>query len=92
MRQTIDLRLSRLMPVSLEQARAAKTSARTLFAGRNDVVGIGIGKSGDDYVVRVNVLSSAKRRGAIPRNIEGVRIVLVQVGPARKLATRPTMA
>ena len=44
------------MPVTLEQARAAKESAKGLLAALPGVVGVGITKIGEDYALKVNLL------------------------------------
>ena len=43
------------MPITLEQARAAKESAKVLLAALPGVVGVGITKVGEDYALKVNL-------------------------------------
>jgi hypothetical protein len=40
------------MPITLEQARAAKESAKPVLAALPGVVGVGITKVGEDYALR----------------------------------------
>ena len=48
------------MPISIEEARAAKEAAKTELAGVPGVVGIGLTKLGDDYALKI------KLRAALP--------------------------
>ena len=43
------------MAITLEQARAAKESAKALLAALPGVVGVGITKIGEDYALKVNL-------------------------------------
>ena len=71
------------MPVSLEQARAAKQSAKALLAALPGLVGVGITKIGEDYALKVNLreplpadVSAPERIGNVPVRVEVVgRIV-----------------
>jgi hypothetical protein len=71
------------MPISLEQARAAKKSAKALLAALPGVVGVGITKVGEDYALKVNLrerlpqgVSAPERIGDVPVRVEIVgRIV-----------------
>jgi hypothetical protein len=67
------------MPISLEQARAAKKSAKALLAALPGVVGVGITKVGDDYALKVNLreqlpegVSAPERIGDVPVRVEVV--------------------
>jgi hypothetical protein len=67
------------MPISLEQARAAKESAKVLLAALPGVVGVGITKVGEDYALKVNLraplpagMSAPERIGDVPVKIEVV--------------------
>ena len=67
------------MPISLEQARAAKESAKVLLAALPGVVGVGITKAGKDYALKVNLreplpagVSAPERIGDVPVKVEVV--------------------
>lgn len=67
------------MPISLEQARAAKESAKVLLAALPGVVGVGITKVGEDYALKVNLraplpagMSAPERIGDVPVKVEVV--------------------
>ena len=67
------------MAITLEQARAAKESAKSLLAGLPGVVGVGITKIGEDYALKVNLdaplpasVSAPERIGEVPVRIEVV--------------------
>lgn len=67
------------MPISLEQARAAKESAKVLLTALPGVVGIGITKVGEDYALKVNLraplpagVSAPERIGDVPVKVEVV--------------------
>lgn len=85
------------MGASIEQARAAKSLLRANFDGEQDVLGIGLGRGDDGYMVRVNVRRSGV---AVPESVDGVTVVTRVVAPAspqpaasrRRPATRPSAA
>ena len=67
------------MPITLEQARAAKESAKALLAALPGVVGVGITKVGEDYALKVNLreplpagVSAPERIGDVPVSVEVV--------------------
>jgi hypothetical protein len=67
------------MPISLEQARAAKESAKVLLTALPGVVGVGITKVGKDYALKVNLreplpagVSAPERIGDVPVKVEVV--------------------
>jgi len=67
------------MPISLEQARAAKESAKALLAALPGVVGVGITKVGEDYALKVNLreplppgVRAPERIGDVPVRVEVV--------------------
>ena len=67
------------MPISLEQARAAKESAKVLLTALPGVVGVGITKVGEDYALKVNLraplpagVSAPERIGDVPVKVEVV--------------------
>lgn len=67
------------MPISLEQARAAKETAKELLAALPGVVGVGITKVGEDYVLKVNLREplppgvwAPERIGDVPVRVEVV--------------------
>jgi hypothetical protein len=72
------------MAVTLEQARSAKESARTLLAALPGVVGIGITKIGDDYALKVNLDAELPKGVSAPDRIGDVRICVEVVGRITK--------
>jgi hypothetical protein len=67
------------MTITLEQARAAKESAKALLAALPGVVGVGITKIGGDYALKVNLdaqlpkgVSAPERIGDVPVRVEVV--------------------
>jgi hypothetical protein len=68
------------MPVSLEQARAAKESAKALLADLPGVVGVGITKIGEDYALKVNLREPLPAHVSAPTRIGNVRVRVEIVG------------
>jgi hypothetical protein len=75
------------MSVSIQEARIAKVKVKDLLARRVNLqrvlAGIGIGRVGDDYAVRINV-SELVPDGDIPHSVDGVPVELVNVGTIQK--------
>jgi hypothetical protein len=69
---------------SLERARAAKQHALELFSQLGDVVGIGLTRIGEEYGLKVNLRSARTSLGALPSEVDGVRVTVEVVGPIRK--------
>ena len=72
------------MPISLEQARAAKESAKTLLADLPGVVGLGITKVGEDYALKVNLRAPLPAGVAMPEHIGDVPVRVEVVGRITK--------
>jgi hypothetical protein len=72
------------MTISIDQARQAKEIAKTELARLPGVVGIGIGKVGVDYAVKVNLREALPADVGVPDRIAGVRVVVEVVGEIRK--------
>lgn len=72
------------MAISLEQARAAKDTAKAALAHVPGVVGVGITKVGDDYALKVNLREALPKDTSVPGSIAGVPVTLEVVGPIRK--------
>jgi len=68
------------MPISLEQARAAKESAKVLLAALPGVVGVGITKVGEDYALKVNLREPLPAGVSAPERIGDVPVKLEVVG------------
>ena len=68
------------MPISLEQARAAKESAKVLLAALPGVVGVGITKVGEDYALKVNLRAPLPAGMSVPERIGDVPVKLEVVG------------
>jgi hypothetical protein len=72
------------MPISLEQARAAKESAKALLADLPGVVGIGITKVGEDYALKVNLRAPLPAGVTAPVRIGDVPVRVEVVGTITK--------
>ena len=72
------------MPISLEQARAAKESAKALLAALPGVVGVGITKVGEDYALKVNLREPLPAGVSAPERIGDVRVRVEVVGRITK--------
>jgi len=72
------------MPITIDQARAAKDAAKTVLSGVPGIVGIGLTKIGKDYALKVNLRARLPADVAIPERIEGVRVRTEVVGEIRK--------
>jgi hypothetical protein len=67
------------MTIEIEQARAAKTKLSQEFASLNEIVGIGLARSGASWVVKIN-LSRPIARGVLPEKVDGVDVLTEVVG------------
>jgi hypothetical protein len=67
----------------LEKARAAKKRAKTIFADKASVVGIGITRVGDRYGVKINLDAPPADDDDLPESIDGVPVRIEVVGPIR---------
>ena len=72
------------MAITLEQARSAKESAKTLLAALPGVVGVGITKIGDDYALKVNLAAELPKGVSCPKHIGDVPICVEVVGKITK--------
>jgi len=72
------------MPISLEQARAAKESAKMLLASLPGKVGLGITKVGDDFALKVNLSEPLPAGVSVPERIGGVSLCIEVVGKITK--------
>jgi len=71
-----------MTPRTLDEARAAKTAASTLFGSLAVVVGVGITRVGEGYGLKVNLREQAK--GPLPTEVAGVPVQVEVVGAIRK--------
>lgn len=69
--------------VGLDKARAAKERAKSLFAGKASVVGIGLTRIGDGYGVKVNLESPPAPDAGLPETIDGVPVRIEVIGTIR---------
>ena len=67
----------------LEEARAAKRTARRLLETVNRVVAIGITRLGGEYAVKVNLSGPVAPGIEIPAEIDGVPVRVEVTGPVR---------
>ena len=72
------------MAITLEQARAAKESAKARLASLPGVVGVGITKIGDDYALKVNLGAPLPAGVSAPERIGDVPVCVEVVGTIRK--------
>ena len=72
------------MPISLEQARAAKESAKALLVALPGLVGVGITKVGEDYAVKVNLREPLPPGASVPERIGDVPVRVEIVGRIAK--------
>jgi len=72
----------------LDAAREAKEKAKTIFARHGTVNGIGLTRMGERYAVKVNFESEPRDRASMPREIEGVPVVVQVIGTLHKQAVR----
>jgi tartrate dehydratase alpha subunit/fumarate hydratase class I-like protein len=64
----------------LEAVRRAKARFRTSMLKGVDVVGVGIGISGSDPALKVNLRAAPKDQSSLPKTIEGVKVIYDYVG------------
>jgi hypothetical protein len=72
------------MAITLEQARAAKESAKALLATLPGVVGVGITKIGEDYALKVNLGAPLPAGVSAPERISDVPVCVEVVGRITK--------
>jgi hypothetical protein len=70
--------------IDIEQVRAAKQKAFSLFAGLARVNGIGITRLGDRYGIKVNLAEPPSDGVEFPKEVDGVPVVVEIVGPIAK--------
>jgi hypothetical protein len=69
--------------IGLDEARAAKERAKSIFAGQASVVGIGLTRIGDGYGVKVNLDVPPAPDANLPETIDGVPVRVEVIGPIR---------
>ena len=67
---------------TIDEARAAKTQAASVFGLLASVVGVGITRLEDGYGLKVNLSEEAKR--PLPTEVAGVPVFVEVVGSIRK--------
>jgi hypothetical protein len=65
-------------------ARAAKSALAARLAADPGVVGVGLARNAQDYVVKVD-LADAAAAARVPADVDGVRVVTAVVGAIRPL-------
>jgi hypothetical protein len=73
------------MPVSVEQARKAKTAVYNAFKKIGDVVGVGITRVDGDYAVKINLATPPDPNVELPKRIEGVPVRVEVTGVIKPL-------
>lgn len=74
--ETIDL--------ALDRARRAKAAGKRLFGTLESFAGIGLTRRDGHYAVKVNFTNPPRDRASIPREIDGVPVVVDVVGEIRR--------
>lgn len=72
------------MPVTRDQAQAAKAAAKSELAAVPGIVGVGITRIGEDYALKVNLAEPLPRDVRVPERIAGVPVRVEVVGRLRK--------
>ncbi len=67
---------------TLDEARAAKAEAASVFASLASVVAVGITRIGDGYGLKINLREASTV--ALPTEVDGVPILVEVVGPIEK--------
>jgi hypothetical protein len=76
--------MKRAMPhVTLEEAQAAKKTARRLFETVGSVIGVGITRLGGEYAVKVNLSGPIAPGTEVPTEIDGVPVRVEVTGSIR---------
>jgi hypothetical protein len=65
-------------------ARAAKSALTDRLSGEPGVVGIGLARRANDYVLKVDLADPAAAP-RVPENVDGVRVVTEVTGAVRPL-------
>lgn len=71
------------MPVTLEQARAAKATVVRRFEAIGEIVGVGITRVGGSYAVKVNLREAPSADVDVPTQVDGVPVRVDVVGTIR---------
>ena len=71
------------MTADLQRAYRAQDRLLAALGGDDRVNGVGIARGDEGYVLKVN-LRDAAARGAVPEEVDGVRVLVHAVGPIRK--------
>jgi hypothetical protein len=69
---------------NLEAARAAKSQARKMFAALAPVTGVGLTKVGGVYSVKINLRNLPAPSVSLPKEINGVPVIVEVTGAVRK--------
>ena len=77
------------MGTSLESARRAKRLFCARLDGHPDVAGVGLARTDDGYVLRVNLRKAVR---SVPANVDGVEVTTVVTGAPRPLGAPATKA
>jgi len=72
------------MPITIEQARAAKESAKELLAALPGVIGVGLTMVGKDYALKVNLSAPLPAGVSAPKHIGDVPVLVEVVGRIEK--------
>lgn len=67
--------------VTLSEARDAKSLLQRTHGGKRGIIGIGIGRSGDSYCVKVN----ADHKVKLPQRVGNVPVRIVVISQPHKL-------
>lgn len=70
----------------LAEARHAKEKAKEIFSRFGSINGIGLARQGDCYAVKVNFEAEPRDKAHMPREIEGVPVIVRVIGSLHKQA------
>lgn len=65
-------------------ARDAKKKAKEIFQGLGSIHGIGLTRQGDHYAVKVSFEAEPQDWSRVPKDIDGVPMVVRVIGPLHK--------
>ena len=71
------------VPITLEEARAARRTALRLVETVDVVVGVGITRLGGEYAVKINLSGPIAPGVELPTEIDGVPVQIEVTGPLR---------
>jgi len=74
------------MAATLDEARRAKRRAREVYRCYGDVVGVGIARATDGFILKVNFRAEPANRSKLPAEVDGIPVTFDVVGDVRAQA------